>query len=71
MLNVLKRLMHAFKPLCVCKTMIEQVHDHVASTMPTRYISVSEGDPRAQSLILSVKISKRNRESVYFYDSEK
>ena len=34
--------------------LIGQVHDHVASSMPTRYILVTEAEPKARTLTLSV-----------------
>ena len=34
--------------------LIGQVDDHVASAMPTRYISVSVAEPKARPLTLSV-----------------
>ena len=37
-------------------TLIEQVHDHVASAIPNRYILKSKKEPNAQPLILNAKI---------------
>ena len=36
-------------------TLIGQIHDHLASAMPTQYVLVQEEKPKARLLVLSVK----------------
>ena len=52
-------------------TLIEQVLDHVASATPTHYILVSEEEPKARPLILSVDIFEEKRERTSFSGFER
>ena len=52
-LTVLNARLEAF--MCYETTLIGLVHDHVTLSVPTRYISVSKEEPKAQPLILNVK----------------
>ena len=44
-------------------TLLEQVHDHVASAIPVHYIPMSEEESKARSLVLSAQTFEQSRDN--------